>query len=85
MKRFVQSRGYAGEGYRALSLEELLALRSPIVPIEVRGDPHFVVVRGQRGREIELADPAFGNRSMPIEEFSAAWQDGIGFAITREP
>lgn len=85
MKRFAESRGYRAEGFRGLNLEEMLELKSPIVPIDVRGDPHFVVVRGLRGGRVELADPAFGNRSLSIERFRAAWQDGIGFVVMREP
>src|SRR5262245_36021349 len=65
MKRYAEGRGLRAEGYRGLSLEELLRLKSPIVPIDLHGDPHFVVVRGARGDRIELADPAFGNRSLP--------------------
>lgn len=83
MKRFAEGRGYRAEGFRNLSLEELLALKSPIVPIDERGDPHFVVVRGLREGRLDLADPAFGNRSMSVERFRAAWQGGIGFAVTR--
>ena len=84
MKRYAESRGFRAEGYRGLNLEELLALKSPIVPIELYGDPHFVVVRGAREGRIELADPAFGNRHMPLERFRAAWRGGIGFVVTRE-
>jgi predicted double-glycine peptidase len=84
MKRFAESRGFKAEGYRGLSLEELLAQKSPIVPISARGDAHFVVVRGLREGRIELADPAFGNRSMSVERFREAWQEGIGFVVTRD-
>jgi len=84
MKRFAESRGFRAEGFRGLSLEELLEQKSPIVPIDARGDPHFVVVRGLRDGRVELADPAFGNRSMPVERFKEAWQDGIGFVVTRD-
>lgn len=84
MKRYAESRGFRAEGYRGLSLEDLLRLKSPIVAVELHGDPHFVVVRGAREGRIELADPAFGNRQMPLERFQAAWREGIGFAVTRE-
>jgi uncharacterized protein len=83
MKRFAESRGYAAEGYRDLGLEELLALHRPIVPIDEFGYAHFVVVRGRSGAEIELADPAFGRRTMPLERFAAAWQGGVGFVLRR--
>ena len=83
MKRFAESRGYAAEGYRNLSLGELLARAPAIVPIAEYGSPHFVVVRGVRNGEVDIADPAFGNRRMPVERFLEVWQQGIGFAIRR--
>ena len=83
MKRFAESRGYAAAGYRNLSLDQLLQMRSPIVPIEEYGNPHFVVVRGIVERELDIADPAFGNRRMPVERFREIWKDGIGFVVSR--
>ena len=82
MKHFAELRGYKGEGYRGLTLDELLQLNSPIVPIVQHGYPHFVVVRGldHRGR-ITIADPSFGNRTMSVRTFTAAWQGGIGFVV----
>lgn len=84
MKRFAESRGYQAAGFRSLTLEELLALRDPIVPIDLHDDPHFVVVRGLRDGKLELADPAFGNRRMDVQKFRAAWKEGIAFVVTRE-
>lgn len=85
MKRFAESRGYAATGYRGLSLEDLRRVPSIIVPIDEYGDPHFVVVRGATDTEIDIADPAFGNRRMPVGRFLNIWKDGIGFVITRPP
>lgn len=82
MKRYAESRGHAAAGYRNLSLEELAAMRSPIVVIAEYGDPHFVVVRRVADGRVHLADPAFGNRSMPLERFRQAWKEGIGFVVT---
>jgi predicted double-glycine peptidase len=84
MKRFAESRGYSAAGLRHLGLDELLQLRSPIVPIDEYGDPHFVVVRGLREGRIDLADPGFGNRSMPVPRFEAAWKEGTAFVVTRD-
>ena len=83
LKRFVEGRGYAAVGYRGLGLEQLLRLRSPIVPIDERGDPHFVVVRGLQDGQVDIADPAFGNRLIPVERFVQVWQHGIAFSIRR--
>lgn len=84
MKRFAESRGYSAAGFRSVSVEELLAMKAPIVPIDEYGDAHFVVVRGLRGGKLDIADPAFGNRTMSVERFRAAWKDGIAFVVTRE-
>src|SRR5918999_6017768 len=84
LKRFAESRGYSAAGFRSVSIEELLAMQSPIVPIDEFGDPHFVVVRGLREGKVDIADPGFGNRTMSVERFRAAWKDGIAFIVTRE-
>lgn len=84
MKRFAESRGYSAAGFRNVSVDELLAMHSPIVPIDEYGDAHFVVVRGLRDGKLDIADPAFGNRTMSLERFRAAWKDGIAFIVTRE-
>jgi predicted double-glycine peptidase len=84
MKRFVETRGFKGTGYKGLSFEELLTLPSPIVPIDFYGNAHFVVVRGldPAGR-VNLADPAFGNTSMSIDDFQSVWTNGMGFVVAR--
>jgi uncharacterized protein len=84
LKHFVQTRGFTGSGYRAMDLEKLLSLNSPIVPIMQYGNPHFVVVRGldAYGR-VNIADPGFGNRSMSVDDFRDVWTDGIAFVVTR--
>jgi predicted double-glycine peptidase len=84
MKRFAETRGYSAAGFRNVSLEELLGMHSPIVPIDEYGDAHFVVVRGLREGKVDIADPGFGNRTMSVERFSAAWKEGIAFVVGRE-
>jgi uncharacterized protein len=83
MKRYAEARGYRADGYRKASLDELAAMRSPIVPIVEYGNPHFVVVRGIRDGQVDLADPGFGNRKVSLERFRSAWQDGIAFVLAR--
>jgi predicted double-glycine peptidase len=79
-----QARGFKGAAYKGLSMEDLLTLQSPIVPIDFHGNPHFVVVRGlNTAGEIHLADPAFGNHAMSKEAFQAIWREGIGFVVTQ--
>ena len=84
MKRFVETRGLKGVGYKGLSFKDLLALQSPIVPIDFHGNPHFVVVRGLNAAgHVHLADPAFGNHAMSVQAFQAIWKDGIGFVVAQ--
>ena len=84
MKRFVETRGFKGTGYKDLSFEKLLTLPNPIVPIDFYGNAHFVVVRGLHptGR-VDIADPGFGNTSMSVSEFQSVWKGGIGFVVSR--
>ena len=83
MKRFIETRGLNGIGYKNLSFDDLLTLDAPIVPIDFQGNPHFVVVRGLNGDgEVHLADPAVGNHTISAEKFKSVWKDGIAFVVT---
>lgn len=81
LKRFAASRGFEAAGYGQLSLDELAAMAPVVAPIRVFGFAHFVVVRGRIGDRLLLADPAFGNRTMPAQAFLDAWPSRIGFVI----
>jgi predicted double-glycine peptidase len=84
MKRYAQQRGLKASGFREMNLDQLRELQTPIVPILENGYPHFVVVRGVNAKgRVDIADPGFGNRTMSVRDFEAAWQDGIGFVVTR--
>lgn len=84
MKHFVERRGLKGNGFRGMTVDQLRALQTPIVPIVQNGYPHFVVVRGLNAKgRVDIADPGFGNRTMSVADFEAVWQGGIGFTVTR--
>jgi len=88
LKRYVEQRGYEGIGYGQLELEDLIEFAPILVPIHTRGYNHFVIFRGIIGDRVALADPAFGNRSMPVEAFKFAWLDSVewgkaGFVVQR--
>lgn len=83
LKRYANGRGYAADGYADMTMADLPQYLPLIAPIEVRGFPHFVVVRGFVGDRIAIADPAWGNRTMPVAEFEHAWTLKIGFVVTR--
>lgn len=82
LKRFAEARGFQADGYIGVSLDELAAFGAAIVPVDFEGYPHFVVFRGRRGERILLSDPAFGNRSVEVEDFQKAWQR-MAFVVER--
>ena len=82
MKYFVEERGYAGRAFKHLSLNDLKAFQAPIVPIDHYGFNHYVVFNGVKDDEVFLADPAFGNRKMRLQQFNRVWMDGMAFVIT---
>jgi uncharacterized protein len=89
LKRYVDSRGYKGIGYGKMSLEDLIGQAPVIVPIDANGYKHFVIFRGVLGNRVLLADPAWGNRTMPIEKFEAMWLDypelgKVGFVVVEQ-
>jgi predicted double-glycine peptidase len=82
LKRYAQSVGFTADGYARVPLEELDGLAPAIVPLILFGFPHFVVYRGRVGDYVLLADPAYGNRTLEVAKFLAAWQN-IAFVVTR--
>jgi predicted double-glycine peptidase len=83
LKRYAESRGFAGTGYLQLHLNDLEKLAPAIVPINMGDFNHFVVFRGRVGDRVLLADPAFGNLAVDVETFQRSWLKNIGFAVTR--
>jgi len=81
MKRYAGELGFEADGYSELTLEELAAMPWAIVPIRSRGYNHFVVVRAVNADRVDIADPGFGNYSMSVAKFLAAWQGQVGFAL----
>lgn len=73
LKRYVEGRGYRGVGFGRMAFDDLVERAPAIVPIDVRGYPHFVVFRGAYRGRVLLADPAFGNRTMPQFGFEQVW------------
>jgi predicted double-glycine peptidase len=59
-----------------------------IFPLSLNDYNHFVVFRGAWGDRVLLADPAWGNRTMTIQEFEGLWLDfgqfgKVGFVVER--
>ncbi len=80
---YAEARGYEPNGYGELSFEHLQELVPAILPVRLHGYDHFVVFRGTRRGRVVFADPAFGNRTMPIAEFERAWKQRVAFVVAR--
>ena len=89
LKRFVDSRGYQGVGYGGMTFQDLVEKAPVLVPVDFNGYNHFVIFRDTYRGRVLLADPAWGNRTMPVEDFEEAWLSygnlgHVGFVIARE-
>jgi uncharacterized protein len=83
LQEYAESRGYQAEGYRLVSLDDLVAMAPAIIPIDAHGYDHFVVFRGVSGDRVFLADPAFGRRTMSTATFVRAWKLKVAFVVGR--
>jgi predicted double-glycine peptidase len=88
LKRYVATRGYVGIGYGNLEMSDLVRLAPIIVAVSPFGYNHFVVFKGLVGDRVVIADPAYGNRSLPRAKFEKLQivfpQIGkVGFIVTR--
>ena len=81
MKRYLASIGLDAEGYR-VGLDKVAEVGVPgITLIETNGYMHFVVLKGIRGREVLVGDPALGTKVVSRDRFADEW-NGIFFVIT---
>ena len=83
LQEYAEAHGYEADGYGELSFMDLLNMAPAIVPVHIHGYDHFVVFRGVREGDVLFADPAYGNRSLPIPEFDRVWEQKVAFVIAR--
>ena len=88
LKRFVDTLDFQGDGLGQLEFKDLLEHAPIIVPVNLQGYPHFVVFRGATDRQVLLADPAFGNITVPIDKFVDGWINyqnigHVGFVVKK--
>ena len=86
LKRFVDARSYEGIGYGKMTMEDLIEQAPIMVPIRTNGYNHFVIFRGVWKNRVLLADPAWGNRTLLVEQFEDNWIEfpkvgKVGFII----
>jgi predicted double-glycine peptidase len=80
MQRYLASQGLKSDGYR-VGLDKLAEVGVPAVTlINTKGYNHFVVIKGIRGGEVLIGDPASGLKVLPRKDFEALWQ-GVMFVI----
>ena len=83
MKKYAERQGFQANGYKVKS-ENLPKLKIPvIVLLNTRGYKHFVVLKGIKNGRAYFADPALGNRSVPVKEFVESW-DGVAFVVFKK-
>ena len=71
MKRFLNARGYAADGYR-ITLGQLTRVATPAIAlVSTQGYRHFVVIQGVSADEVLISDPAAGARALPRRELEA--------------
>lgn len=74
LKRFGEDLGFVAGGFRIDDVNKLAKLNVPALTlITVRGYTHFVVLKGISRGQVYIADPAFGNRSRPLDRFAEEW------------
>lgn len=83
LKRYAETKGLKANAFLQVQQDDLESFKPAIVPINLRGYPHFVIYRGKVGEHVLLSDPAFGNRIIRSEDFQQTWQQNIAFVVTR--
>jgi predicted double-glycine peptidase len=81
LKIYAATQGLGAAAFGDMTLEDLDGLAPAIVPIRWHGFRHFVIYRGRRGGRVLIADPAFGNRTLPDDVFKTIWAGGVGFVV----
>jgi len=82
LKHFAQARGYSAEAFSGMTMEDLVMEKTSVItPIHSKGVDHFVVVKGVVAGHVVLADPAFGNLTMRVDQFQSLWKNGIVFVV----
>jgi len=84
LKNYAENRDYMAGGFKNVDVEKLKKLKVPsIVLLKTGKYSHFVVLKGIRDDTAYIADPAFGNRSMPFGDFLKQW-NGVIFLVVRK-
>ena len=81
MKTYLESLGYKTNGYK-VTLDKIAEVGVPgIVLVKTNGYLHFVVLKGIRGDQVVVGDPALGTKFIPRAGFEEMW-NGVFLVIT---
>jgi uncharacterized protein len=84
LKQFGERKGYVVQGFKVNKAEALAELKIPFLTlVNNRGYNHFVIVKGTKDGIVYIADSAFGNRSVPLEQFKSEWGSIILIYLSR--
>lgn len=84
MKNYLETEGYKSDGFR-ISLDTLAKSRIPaIVLVQIRGYKHFVLIKGIRGDEVVVGDPAFGVKVYARAKFQKLLVSDVVFVVRTE-
>ena len=73
MKRYLDQRGFDAGGFR-MGFEDIARVGVPVIGlVNTNGYHHFVVVKGIRGDEALIGDPAGGAVVLPRARFERIW------------
>jgi len=80
MKHYLAAAGYSADGYK-ISMADFAKMSTPAIALIKTGAyRHFVVVKGVKGQNVLVGDPALGLRTYSRAQFEAMWS-GIMFVI----
>jgi predicted double-glycine peptidase len=83
LKRVAEAGGYKAV-LGKITVDKLIETKLPlVVGITVDEYDHFVVCRGSDGEFVYLADPIFGKKKVPVEEFALQWQKNAILAVIK--
>jgi predicted double-glycine peptidase len=87
LQQYAQAHGYKAQGFRVMATQLSKVSRPVLVHVRPHGYDHFAVLKGVRGGRAYVADPSFGNLTMPLYRFLDMWTDasgrGVVFAVER--
>jgi hypothetical protein len=83
LKHFAEAKGYKALAYKDADFNYLRTLRYVIVPIiEYGRNPHFIVLRSVLSDgALDIADPAFGNRTLSARDFMKIWKSNVVLVV----